>query len=67
MTEIVDDFESAFERYGRPKGPFETGRQHAYRATATAKPGPPVDRRHQEPPPPVVRPWWAENEEESPF
>src|SRR5262249_24545630 len=51
MSEIIDDYEIAFERYGRPKGPFEKGRQCGYSAVATVKPGPAVDQGNQEPPP----------------
>lgn len=63
MSEIIDDYEIAFERYGRPKGPFEKGRQCGYSAVATAKPGPAVDQGNQEPPPddpPSAPPehWW---------
>lgn len=62
MTEIekvLRNFNLAFEQYGRPKGPFEVGREHTYNATATAKTGPPVDKRHAEPPAQMVKPlWW---------
>ena len=71
MTEdsdkVLKNYHLALEQYGRPIGPFEVGREHIYNAVASAKPGPPVDQRHQEPPsPPAVKPW-RDDKEESPF
>jgi hypothetical protein len=58
MGEILTDYIAALEKYGRPRGPFEVGREYPYDARSTAKPGPRVDPRHrdvQEPPPDC---WW---------
>jgi hypothetical protein len=71
MTEETDkvlkNFNLAFEQFGRPKGPFEVGREHIYNATATAKRGPKVDGRHREPPAAPIRPlWWDDKEADEP-
>ena len=59
MGEILTDYIAALEKYGRPRGPFEVGREYLYDARSTAKPGPRVERRHREPDPedPSDR-WW---------
>ena len=49
MGEKVTDYFAALEKYGRPRGPFEVGREYPYDARSTAKPGPRVDPRHREP------------------
>ena len=49
MGEILTDYYAALEKYGRPKGPFEAGREYPYDATSTAKSRPRVDPRHREP------------------
>ena len=53
MGEKVTDYFAALDKHGRPKGPFEPGREYPYDARSMAKPGPRVDPRHrdvQEPP-----------------
>jgi len=74
MTEdtekVLRNYQLAFEEFGRPKGPFEVGREHVYNALASAKRGPPVDKRHTEPLSPPVKPlWWDDKDEgeEPPF
>jgi hypothetical protein len=37
MGEIVTNCIAALEKYGRPRGPFEVGRQYPYDATSMAK------------------------------
>jgi hypothetical protein len=49
MGEILTDYYAALEKYGRPRGPFEAGRQYPYDATSMAKSRPRVDPRHREP------------------
>jgi len=58
MGEILDDYMTAFERYGRPRGPFEKDwdRESVYHATATAKRGPKVGQREVLLVPPER--WW---------
>jgi hypothetical protein len=59
MGEILTDYYAALEKYGRPKGPFEAGREYPYDATSTAKSRPRVDPRHREPDvQPEEQPWW---------
>jgi len=59
MGEIIDDYFVALERFGRPIGPFEKGRDRncVYRATATAKRGPKVGNQEDDPLVPPER-WW---------
>ena len=49
MGEILTDYLAALEKYGRPRGPFEVGREYPYDGRIVVKPGPPVDSRHREP------------------
>jgi hypothetical protein len=43
--EIITDYVVAFERYGRPRGPFEKDRQCTYDATNAVKAGPKAEQR----------------------
>ena len=61
MGEILTDDIAALEKYGRPRGPFEVGREHPYDARMTAKPGPRIEPRHREPNAQTEEPrdrWW---------
>ena len=60
MGKILTDYHEALEKYGRPRGPFEVGREYPYDATSTAKSGPRVDLRHRDHPAAEEQPdrWW---------
>jgi hypothetical protein len=48
MGKILTNYHEALEKYGRPRGPFEVGREYPYDGRMTTKPGPQVDPRHRE-------------------